>query len=117
MRSERHRSVIRAALAVAAVGFFHIARPIAVSAQSQASGRVQATVVAADAAWRGHVVSEALVGRVIRDAMASAARDSDPRRSVAPTYRIHAETGTVVWVEPTRADASTRTVTVAHLAN
>jgi hypothetical protein len=100
MRTHRRPTVHATMLAIVAIGFFHIARPLAVSAQSSATARVEAVVLAADAAWTAYRVTE----RVVRaDAGSPAAR--------------HEESGTVAWRNEDPADPTVTVVTVAHLGS
>ncbi|MEX2466272.1 MAG: hypothetical protein WD995_05145 [Gemmatimonadota bacterium] len=100
MRTHNFHSILTTILAVVGLGLFHIARPVAVSAQSAATMRVEVTVLPADAAWAAHRMTE-LVART--DIAAAAARQE--------------ELGTVVWRETEPVNATLRVVTVAHLAN
>jgi hypothetical protein len=100
MRNQICNTIRTTILVVAALGLFHIARPVAVSAQASATMRVEVTVLPADAAWAGHQLTELV---------ALSAEGEGPARQEA--------FGTVVWREAEPADAEVRVVTVAHLAN
>ena len=130
MRTHGHPALIIASLMVALLGAFHIARPVAVSAQASASVRVSATVVRADAAWSGHEMSQALVQAAAVEALLASA--TDPASESARTAATHGQlapathgwteasvqrNGTVAWVEPIPASPSERTVFVAHLGS
>lgn len=110
MRTHGHATLLTTSLMVAALGAFHIARPVAVSAQASASLTVSATVVRSDAAWSGHEMSRALLHSVssIRPEGTDGAANID-----APIERD----GTIAWMELTPASASEPTVTVAHVGS
>jgi hypothetical protein len=100
MRDPIFHTIRTTILVVAALGLFHIARPVAVFAQTSATVRVEVTVLPADAAWAGHRMTELVAHDV---------------EGQAPTRRE--ALGTVVWREAEPANAEVRVVTVAHLAN
>ena len=100
MRNQIFHTIGTTILVVVALGLFHIARPLAVFAQTSATVRVEVTVLPADAAWAGHRMTELV---------AQAAEGQAPAR--------HEEAGTVVWREAEPAHSEVRVVTVAHLAN
>ena len=100
MRTPTHTPMQYLIFAVVAVGLFHIARPLAVSAQSGATVRVEATVVPATAAWAAH----RLAGAAIR-----------PDRG-STLDRLEAS-GMVLWREDDPANPTVTIVTVAHLGS
>jgi len=100
MRTHIHPTTHAAMLAVVALGFFHIARPLAVSAQSSATARVEAIVLPADAAW-----------------IAYRATDRVARAEAGSPAARHEESGTVAWRNEDPADPTVTVVTVAHLGS
>lgn len=102
MSTSRHTSTLATLVALAGLGLFHLARPLAVSAQS-ATARAEATVVVADAAWAAHAAVGALAAPAV-----------EPEAATRALANVH---GTLVWLEPVRANAAVRVVTVAHLAH
>lgn len=107
MRTHGHATLLTTSLMVAALGVFHIARPVAVSAQASASLGVSATVVRSDAAWSGHEMSRALLESLSM---------SDADREVTDELAIERD-GTIAWLEPAPAAESEPTITVAHLGS
>lgn len=119
MRTHGHPALLTTSLMVAALGVFHIARPVAVSAQASASLTVSATVVRSDAAWSGHEISRALIDSVsiTRPAAIDGTTIIDgpvARGWAAPSLEWD---GTIAWLEPAPEAESERTVTVAHLGS
>lgn len=110
MRTHGHATLLTTSLMVAALGAFHIARPVAVSAQASASLTVSATVVRSDAAWSGHEMSRALLHSV------SSIRPEGTDGAANIDASIERD-GTIAWMEPTPASASEPTVTVAHVGS
>lgn len=110
MRTHGHATLLTTSLMVAALGAFHIARPVAVSAQASASLTVSATVVRSDAAWSGHEMGRALVASV-------ASTHPEAMHGADIIDASLERDGTIAWVEPTPASASEPTVTVAHVGS
>lgn len=110
MRTHGHATLLTTSLMVAALGVFHIARPVAVSAQASASLTVSATVVRSDAAWSGHEMGQALVHSV-------ASGDAEITDGVDIIDASLERDGTIAWLEPTYASTSEPTVTVAHVGS
>ncbi len=115
-------TAFRTVLAVAALTVFHSARPLAVSAQGRATISVSATVVRPDAAWTGHELTRAVLRATAAATGGAMADDTSVRASGAEVVSggsvARAErNGTVVWVQPSRADDRTTRVMVAHLGS
>lgn len=110
MRTHGHATLLTTSLMVAALGVFHIARPVAVSAQASASLTVSATVVRSDAAWSGHEMGQALVRSVVSS-------DSEGIDGADIIDASIERDGTMAWVEPIPTSASEPTVTVAHVGS
>ncbi|MEX2470802.1 MAG: hypothetical protein WEA34_01385 [Gemmatimonadota bacterium] len=110
MRTHGHATLLTTSLMVAALGAFHIARPVAVSAQASASLTVSATVVRSDAAWSGHEMSRALLHSVT-------STRSEATDGTAIIDDAIERDGTIAWVEPTPRSPSEPTVTVAHVGS
>jgi hypothetical protein len=99
MRTHGHATLLTTGLMVATLGIFHIARPVAVSAQASASLTVSATVVPSNAAWSGHEMSMELA------------------QSAETEGLLVERDGTIAWLEPAPAATTEPTVTVAHLGS
>lgn len=109
MRTHGHATLLTTSFLVAMLGAFHIARPVAVSAQASASLRVSATVVRSDAAWSGHEMSRALIHSV--------STLPEATDGVATIDASIERDGTIAWLDPDPVSASEPTVTVAHVGS
>ena len=124
MRTHTPHNVLGTALAVLALGFFHSATPVAVSAQARASLTASATILPADAAWTGHELTEAVRTAALADSGATTgASFANLAGTTAATFspddgvvRMERD-GTVVWVRPTTPDDDRTLVMVAHLGS
>lgn len=134
-------------VAALAAGLFHLASPLAVSAQSSATMRVTVTVVPAGGIWAAQELSQGLVeelagqqgeaGRAFDDFGLGTARVGMAATSAGVPVRSlrREQDGAVAWVEPVHSGAehtsanpahagdcvsdhaSEARITVAHLAN
>jgi len=109
MRPLRPTSLSATLFAIAGLGLFHIASPVAVSAQNSAAARVEVTVLPAEAAWAAHDMVRLLVLAEVPDAVTGRPTSEDAAR--------RALRDTLVWWEKAPAEGATRVVTVAHLAH
>jgi len=109
MRPLRPKFVFATLSAIVGLGLFHIASPVAVSAQNSAVARVEVTVLPADAAWAAHDMVRLLARGGVPEAATGRPRGEAP----AP----RAFRGISVWLEDAPAEGATRVVTVAHLAH
>ena len=98
MHTPTHTAMQIVISTMAVIGFCHIARPLALSAQSSATIRVEASVLPAAAAWAAHRMTEVAI-------------------RAGPAIDRSEESGAFLWRDEDPADSTVQVVTVAHLGS